>query len=247
MKSMKTKLVNELESVDQELKQMPKGHLAKRRAFYCHVAGEKAIGITKNKDLIRRLCRKKYLLTRKKQLENNLSIVSQVVERFDVATPKETIESFSKSYQGLTESYFFHSSINEWLEEPYKKNPYPVEGGGNFFSNNGTALRSKSEVLIANQLEKYNIPYRYDSAFTLGGQTKYPDFVIKKPYTGETIIWEHFGALHQPGYEQKMNEKMELYMKHGYIPFENLIYTLEFDVKKPQRLQYLIEKNVLQT
>jgi len=247
MKRMMIKLQKELEAVDKELTQLPKGYLVKRRAFYSHVVDGKAIGITKNGDLIRLLCRKRYLLERKKQLESKLSIISQTVEKFDVTTPKETIKSFSNSYQGLPDSHFYHSSIKEWLEKPYKKNPYPVEVGGSFFSNNGIRLRSKSEVLIANQLEKYNIPYRNDAAFILGGQTKYPDFMIKNPYTGITTIWEHFGALHQPGYEQKMNEKMELYLKHGYIPFENLIYTLEFDVKNPRRLQYLIEKIVLKT
>lgn len=100
-------------------------------------------------------------------------------------------------------------------------------------------------MLIANQLEFYNIPYRYEAAITLGHQTKYPDFIIKKPSNGKLILWEHFGAFHQPNYVQKMNEKMNLYTKYGYIPFETIIYTFELDIRIPHRLQGLIEATLL--
>lgn len=100
--------------------------------------------------------------------------------------------------------------------------------------------------MIANLLEEYNIPYHYEIALQLGTQTKYPDFVIKNPYTGKTIIWEHFGALDQPVYEKNMNDKMQLYQKHGYKAFENLIYTFEFDMMNNQcRLKDLIEQIIL--
>ena len=95
--------------------------------------------------------------------------------------------------------------------------------------------------MIANLLEEHDIPYHYDAEITLATKKIYPDFVIKHPFTGENIIWEHFGALHQEGYEEKMNNKMKLYLKHGYVPFETLIYTFEFDVIGNRRLEDLVQ------
>ena len=205
------------------------------------MTNKKAIGITENATLIHMLCRKKYLLTRKKQLNNNMFTLSRLMDKYDNSTSAKLIRSFSRTYQEVPNEYFFHPSIKGFLEEAYVKNPYPPEEHS-YFSKNGIPVRSKSEVLIANQLEDYHIPYRYEAAMTLGKQTKYPDFTIKNPFNGQLILWEHFGALHQPGYEQKMN----LYMKYGYIPFETIIYTFEFDIKSTHRLAHLIEHIVLQ-
>jgi len=244
MNNILTKMKNELSAVEKELKQLPEGRMVKRKSLYSHIINKKSIGITKNKDLIRNLSRKKYLVEYKKQLSNNISHLSKSVEKFDTRTPAAIIESFTQSYQDLPADYFHHSSIKEWLEFPYKKNTHEF-ASGQFFSDRGVPFRSKSELLIANQLEKYKIPYHYDVEFMIEGQKKYPDFLIKSPYTGRTIIWEHFGALHIPEYANTMNEKMDFYQSKGYVPFDNLIYTFEFDVKNSKRLQYLIENIII--
>ena len=236
---------DQLEAVDQELQTLPEGYLLKRGKFYWHKIDKKELGITNDTELIRTLCRKRYLQARHKQLAKSIAAVSKSLDRVAKPTFDETVNSFSSAYQGLPETYFQrHSSVDVWLSDHYQKNPYPPDEWP-YASKNGTPLRSKSEVLIANHLEDYGIPYRYDAALTLGGQTKYPDFTIKNPFTGKLIIWEHFGALHQPKYEEIMAEKMGLYLKHGYVPFETLIYTFEFDVRGDRRLKDLIEQVIL--
>jgi len=234
----------ELKEVNEELQKLPAGCLIKRGALYTHHINGKEIGITKNNVLIRTLCRKRYLIARQKQLNHNIFITSRCVNKVDDATPEDTIRSFSASYQEVPHSYFFHQPADDWAAEPYEKNPYRPEDLI-YFSNNGTPVRSKSEMLIANHLESYDIPYRYDAVITLGNQKKYPDFTIKKPSNGKLILWEHFGALNQPNYVQRMNEKTALYIKHGYIPSETLIYTFEADIRSTRRLQDLIEAIIL--
>ena len=235
----------ELKMINEELQILPTGRLAKKGTSYYHVINKKEIGITRNKGLIRSLCRKKYLLSREKQLSHNISIISRTrMSELDETTPIEMIKSLPSAYQGMPDEYFFHPSVVDFFNKTYKKNPHQPEEWV-YFSKNGVPVRSKSEVLIANQLEDYGIPYRYDIAIALGKQTKYPDFTIKNPFNGQLILWEHFGALNQFGYEQKMNDKMSLYMQHGYLPFETIIYTFEFDVRSTRRLQYLIEHIIL--
>lgn len=205
----------------------------------------KKLALQKTRNLSAYSAEKDISFLEKKQLNNNISIISRCMSQFDDTTSKEMIRSFSPVYQGILDSYFFHPSVEHFLEKPYLKNPYQPEDW-NYFSNSGVPVRSKSEVLIANQLEDYGIPYRYDAALALGKRTKYPDFTIKNPFNGKIILWEHFGALNQVDYEQKMNDKMTLYMKYGYIPLETLIYTFEFDIRNARRLQDLIEHIILQ-
>ena len=247
MNNIITKLKNcekELEEINEELQTVPAGSLVKKGLFYYHSINGKEIGITNNDELIRMLCRKKYLIARKRQLDNNIPIISRYLNKLDTSTPKSIIRSLPNAYQGMPDSYFYHQSIEDWLSMPYPKNQYRTDEW-DYFSNNGIPVRSKSEVLIANQLENYHIPYRYEAAITLGKQTKYPDFTIKNPFNGQLIIWEHFGAFNQQDYDKKMNNKMNLYLKHGYILFENLILTFEFDIRNDRRLKDLIENIIL--
>ena len=234
----------ELESIKKELQTLPAGRLVKRRKFYSHVVDEKGVGITADTALIDQLGRKKYLLARQKQLTNNNSTLERAINKQDDTSQAKIIDSLPETYRQLPKTCFFHPSVKDWITEPYPSNPYKVEDLI-YTTKKGIRVRSKSEVFIANLLEEYIIPYRYDAVLRLGGKVIYPDFTIKNPYNGKIIIWEHFGALHQPGYEQKMTDKIKLYTNNGYIPFDTLIYTFEFDIQNPRRLQDLIKNIIL--
>ena len=233
----------ELEEIDKELSTLPEGGLISRGKFYWHKLKGKEIGITKKPDMIRMLCRKKYLLVREDQLKNNLSFLGSIPEKINLAKPEALISKLPQAYQNLPINYFYHPKVLPWINQPQRKNTYPISEGS-YHSKNGTPLRSKSELIIANLLEEYGLPYHYEAALRFAEKTIYPDFKIKNPYTNKFIIWEHFGALNQPGYEQRMNDKMDTYLTHGYTA-ENLIYTFEFHVKKEQRLKKLIETIIL--
>ena len=238
----------ELDAVNEELHELPTGRLARRGGLYGHAFNKTEVAITNNAELIYELCRKKYLLIHKKQLNNDISIFDQYINKFEsklqVSVPREIIQSLSPAYQEVPDSYFYHPAAIKWLAEPYDVNPFPL-GKTNFTSEKGTKVRSKSEFTIVGVLESYNIPYRYECALTLDGQTKYPDLIIINPYNGKIIIWEHFGMLDQPGYVKNMNDKMKLYINNGYIPFETLIYTFEFDVMNLRYLKNIVENVIL--
>ena len=79
----------------------------------------------------------------------------------------------------------------------------------------GDAVRSKSEVIIANMLHAKGIDYRYEEPLKLDGVTKYPDFTIEDDNTGITYYWEHCGMLHDPGYRSRWEEKNRWYAEQG--------------------------------
>jgi len=232
-----------LTAVNDELLKLPAGRLARKGIRYYHVINGKEIGITKNKQLIRLLSRKKYLLELKKRLNKNISTKSS--SKHVSIKPEDIIRSLPATYQKVPISYFYHPTVEKWLARPTKENTYQ---GKKYKINDNVILRSKSEFMIASLLEDYkniyNFLYIYEPALTLNGQIKYPDFLIIELFTGKIIIWEHFGALHKPEYEQDMIQKMQQYLASGFIPFETIIYTFEFDMDT-DRIKYLIENVIL--
>ena len=235
------KIKKELLTFEAELKNAPFGHLNRRGKFYYQAVGRKEIGITKNPTLIGRLCRKKLVQTMSEQHLENLA---NPLGTYKSKTPLEMIRSFSKTYQNLPLTYYYHHETHKWLEKKVVTNQYPMQTG--FQTVNGSiTTRSKSESIIANLLQKYNLLFHYDAELALGGKTKFPDFQIINPFTGKTFIWEHFGAINQPRYEEAMHEKIELYAKNGYIIGENIIFTFEIDIMTEDRIKKIIEEIIL--
>ena len=105
--------------------------------------------------------------------------------------------------------------------------PSPVPIGGEFLEEGlihrtarGEAVRSKSEVIIANMLNDRRIDYRYEEPLEFDGISKYPDFTIEDDDTGERYYWEHLGLLQDRGYRRRWEEKENWYRAHGIYPQE---------------------------
>ncbi|TGE20884.1 AAA family ATPase [Hymenobacter metallicola] len=103
--------------------------------------------------------------------------------------------------------------------------PRPVEVGQRFLedrlihrTSRGDAVRSKSEVIIANLLHTHGLAYHYESPLELDGIIKYPDFTIEDDDTGQTYYWEHCGMLHDPAYRRRWEAKLVWYAEHGILP-----------------------------
>ena len=106
--------------------------------------------------------------------------------------------------------------------------PEPVQIGERFLENRlihrtarGEAVRSKSEVIIANLLHARGIEYRYEEPLEIDGLTKYPDFTIEDDNTGRTYYWEHLGMLSDERYRKRWLEKMEWLKQHDILPQED--------------------------
>ena len=86
----------------------------------------------------------------------------------------------------------------------------------------GDLVRSKSEVIIANELLAQGIDrYEYEAPLDLSnGETRYPDFTIVDDDTGECYYWEHLGLLHTPDYAKRWKRKLSLYRKANILPHE---------------------------
>ena len=105
--------------------------------------------------------------------------------------------------------------------------PSPVEINGRIFedylihrTSRGEMVRSKSEVIIADQLANHGVEYGYEQPLTIEGVTKYPDFTIEDMESGSMFYWEHCGMLHVPSYRRRWEEKLGWYRARGILPWE---------------------------
>lgn len=85
----------------------------------------------------------------------------------------------------------------------------------------GEAVRSKSEVVIADLLYSLKVDYRYEQELVVeDGSKRLPDFTIDDPASGLKVYWEHLGMLRLPRYAEQWKEKLAWYRAHGVVPAE---------------------------
>lgn len=81
----------------------------------------------------------------------------------------------------------------------------------------GIAVRSKSEVIVADTLESLGISYTYEQPLFSKSNTedfRLPDFTVS--FEGDVYYWEHLGMLSVPSYREAWDRKLEWYEDNGY-------------------------------
>ena len=135
-------------------------------------------------------------------------------------------------HQGSWEEYKKYSSSNySEIAGRYTnlfKAPGLIEVNGRFLeeflihrTKHGEPVRSKSEVIIADNLLSANINYAYEQKLIGNdGAERYPDFTIDDSESGITYYWEHLGMLGNKEYRERWQRKLEWYRKQGILPIE---------------------------
>ena len=190
-------------------------------------AGAKRTYINKKQiDQARLLAKKAYKKAEIQALKKELQATKAYLRYF----PKQSQDDYfrdSKVYRKLLESVLpMPEEYHDWSSAEYERNPdhperliYPTM--------KGDMVRSKSEAMIADELYRRGIPYRYECKTTIGGYDIYPDFTIIDSKTGKTYIWEHFGKMDDEEYVRKYLWKICLYVNNGYLPQISLLTTYE--------------------
>ena len=89
-------------------------------------------------------------------------------------------------------------------------------------------MRSKSEIIIANILNKNGIPYRYECPIKLkSGETYYPDFMVLNVRERKEMYWEHLGLMGDYDYRERNLAKILKYEANGLFMGDKLLLTFE--------------------
>ena len=117
--------------------------------------------------------------------------------------------------------------INAWVSYSYQ-GKFIDDNTPELYTSRGERVRSKSEIIIADSLNRESIPYRYECPLTLSGiGNVYPDFTVLNTRLRKELYWEHFGMMDDPVYVEKALQKIASYEQHGIFPGEHLIITYE--------------------
>ena len=238
-------LEQKIKSIETQLITFPEGKLyctrnGNRTKWYHRKEHKSTYLPKKERKLAEQLAMKEYFLCllddmrdEKKAIEFYLQYCETKVncaERF--AKEKTGFRELLVSYPDFDSNLLELSSdsidreIQQWLNTPYRKNPYfPEQLTHKTLSD--YYVRSKSEAMIDTALHLKQIPFRYECELMLGECIVSPDFTIKHPKTGQIYYWEHFGRMDDPAYYHKPFHKLQLYTMHEIVPSIQLITTYE--------------------
>lgn len=118
-----------------------------------------------------------------------------------------------------------------WQTIDYETKPFSPEAPVLLTARN-ERVRSKSEIIIADTLNRLNIPYRYEFPVKLKTENGshhifHPDFICLNLRTREEFLWEHFGMMDDADYATTAARKLRLYENNGIYPGKNLIMSTE--------------------
>jgi len=123
-------------------------------------------------------------------------------------------DEFSEISKRIT-NLFSPPSLKEFKNTFYDENLIHTTKNGEF-------VRSKSEVIIADNLLENNVDYSYERILIVkDGSERYPDFTITDEDTGITYYWEHLGMFNLASYRKKWDEKLKWYKVHNILPYED--------------------------
>jgi hypothetical protein len=108
----------------------------------------------------------------------------------------------------------------QMVELPLPKGSVFMQQGLIHRTSKGLAVRSKSELILAEAFLSAGVAFEYEKPLTLGGKTRYPDFTIEDEISGRTFYWEHLGMLARKDYRLSWEKKLAWYRANGILPVD---------------------------
>jgi len=235
-----TYLENILSNIQAEYYKMPEGSLlvapCKKDTNFRYYLREKSsdkmgIYLKANQENIKReYATKKYYKELIKEIENELKQLKKLRTNYTGDSIISTYKGIGLGIKMLISPLNIDNDTFEilWKSEPFEGLGFDEKDTSSLYSNCGERMRSKSELLIANTLNRRNIPYKYECPITLcNGQKVYPDFTILDVKNRKVKYWEHLGKMGDLSYVSKNMWKLEEYKRMGIRLGINLFVTYE--------------------
>lgn len=200
---------------------------------------------------IRKYIQKRYDMEVLKKMKLEIESLDKLLKR--VENPVATIKNVFSVYPAEAKKYIFpiDCSDEEWLQmletDNYERKPID-ENLPVFLTDRGERVRSKSELNIANALNKHGITYRYERPIKLkNGLVYHPDFTIYDKVKRKVIYWEHRGMMDGLDYVRNSVKKIRNYQRNGIFLGDNLIISEETSINPlgTDEIEAIIKKYLL--
>lgn len=157
----------------------------------------------------------------------------KAIQKYKETAPNKTVEQIYENLHLARQELIIpiresdEEYIDRWEKVEYIGKDFRYDSSEHYTAK-GERVRSKSEVIIADALNRAGIPYRYEYPLYIKGlEYINPDFTILNVKMRKEIIWEHLGLMDKPEYAENNVYKINCYEKSGYHMGDNLICTFE--------------------
>lgn len=136
----------------------------------------------------------------------------------------------------------------QWQETEYQEK-YMRDDVPEYYTARGERVRSKTELIIADTLNRLGVPYRYEASIYLeGAGIIHPDFTVLNVKRRKEFYWEHLGMMDVPTYIENALVRIDLYEQNGYYLGDKLLITHETSDQpiKTRKIEDLINRFLLQ-
>lgn len=225
------------EEKEQALKAAPKGTLRinknRNKVQYYQRNDPKDFNGTyiKEKDvkIAQKLAQKDYDKRVLRAIQSESKVIQKFLSNYPEINAEQVYENMNKERQNLifpiqeTQEQY----VQKWSEVSYQGKGF-LEDAPEYYTAKGERVRSKSELIIADLLNRENIPYRYEYPIYIKNVGKvYPDFTVLNVRSRKEIYWEHLGMMDDPMYVESALRKIISYEQNGIFVGDKLILTYE--------------------
>lgn len=226
------RMQSENRQYDRELINLPEGRLYQlksgERTYYYHIIGNGKSrirkGITGNKNLVKQLARKEYLLWALKIQTKTIDRINRISTLMDFGYWQTALSEVSHRFPSIPAEVFL---LGNQYEPPTSRSASMFTAETIHRTQQGVKVRSKSELIIADMLEYQEIPYQYEVELPWDDYYLCPDFTVVRPRDSKVIYWEHFGKTNDDEYLRKMDLKIVKYRNMGIKPWDNLMISYD--------------------
>ena len=138
--------------------------------------------------------------------------------------------------------------VRRWLESKKCEPMGFDENAPEILTSEGYRVRSKSEQLWADTLERFGVPHYFEPRLYLKGKGWVrPDFVGLNVRLRKEIWIEHLGMMDSLSYSEDNVQKVHIYERNGYVLGDDLLVTMETrrSPLEARSLEALISKHFL--
>lgn len=199
-----------------------------------------------NINLAKTLATKRYYEELIPQLEAELGCCRHLMRNIENMGKEKAFSKLSAYRKAILDPLYAAPDDNamRWMTGTFSQKEMQPEVNS-VKTRNGENVRSKSEKIIADELQSRGIPYRYECELKLKGISKpiYPDFTVMNKRTGKTFFWEHLGRMDDIEYYGNMVWRLDIYAKNGIYVGDKLLLTYETDYSpiRTELIDYIIE------
>ena len=211
--------------------------------YYARVDNKDKIGTyikKKDREFARKLANKKYYEELLMELIKEEEILSGFINTYKNVSEAAVFNKLDENIKTLISPIIISDEeyAAKWLKEIYTGKPINDELQY-FVTDRNEKVRSKSELIIANTLNKNGIPYKYERPLKVNRYIFYPDFTVLNVKKRKEIYYEHLGMMGNEEYSTNSVWKINQYINAGLIPGKNVVFTQE-------TAEYPLNQKVLQ-